>query len=97
MSKLTSIGHLGSFYGNVVAGADMCAQFKADMAIEHPTMEWMGIRKIAIETTPGTVIAINGIDIVVPSTGIIELGFDFVIIETLVFQSAVAANIVYFW
>lgn len=93
-------GKLGSFRGMVAANQDMIAVFATEHAAESrrwPVSTGFNIQKLAISGDPGIVFELNGVEIELPSTGVFELGYGMVEIETLVFQSAASVQIVYLY
>ena len=97
-----SKGILGSFNGTVTAGANMVEIFKQNEIAKHENStlkfsDFMTLRKVGIQCAAGTMVAINGCEIPIPSSGVFELGFDQVDVTSLVFPSAVEANIYYMY
>ncbi|MCM1221476.1 MAG: hypothetical protein NC548_44055 [Lachnospiraceae bacterium] len=93
-------GVLGSFNGTVTADVNMLDIFKENELKQHPnsTLQFsrLTIKKIGIQCDPGTEVEINGSKIPIIS-GVFELGFNQVNITSLVFKSAVPANIYYMY
>lgn len=86
---------LGAYNGVCSANQNMLDIFRANEKEKDKRVLFPCIRKIAIETTPATKIKINDVDIVIPSTGIFEIGFGLIDITSLIFDSSENANIVY--
>lgn len=93
-------GKLGGFRGTVTADQDMIAVFADEHAADvrkWPVSTGFNIQKLAISGEPGTVFELNGVEIELPSTGVFELGYGMVEIETLIFRSAASVNIIYLY
>lgn len=95
--SLPSLAHLGSFHGVCAANTDMVKWFKEAERIKNPKIPFVSVRKIAIEAPAETLFTINDIEIKMPSTGIFELGLDYIQIYTLTFKDDVDVNIVYMY
>lgn len=96
MAKV-SIVNLGSYYGICKANKNMIDTFKEVEKKKNPSMVFDTVRKIVMEAPAQTELVINGVNIVMPSTGIIEFGLDFVQITSLIFKSDVNVNIIYMY
>lgn len=92
-----SIVHLGSYHKTCEANVNLIDVFKEDVKGKDPKMTFNYVRKIAIEAPPETELVVNDIDIIMPSTGIFELGLDYIHINNLVFKSSVDVNIIYMY
>ncbi len=91
-----SLFNLGSFYGKSTANQNMIEIFNVELeSSDSPTIT--AIRQIAIEAPSGTKLKINDVEIVMPSTGILEIPRDYTQIYSLIFDSEVDVNIVYFY
>lgn len=95
-------GHLGSFIGAVTPDVNMIDLFKAQEEEKHvlASRKWpasipFSIQQLSISADPGTTFTLNTAQIVIPSTGIFELSYGLIEIESLVFHAQVNVNIVY--
>lgn len=96
MSKATQ----GSFYGTVTPNTNMVDVFKANEIAKNENSylkfaDHMTLVKVGIHTTPGTIISINGSQIKIPESGYFEYGLDFIDVTSLMFETAVEAEILY--
>ena len=96
-----SKGTLGSFNGTVTPNVNMVDIFKQEEMKRHENStlafsSCMILKKIGIQCDVGTIVSINGCDIPIVS-GIFELGYGQVDVTSLVFKSAVDANIYYMY
>ncbi len=96
MAKVSMV-HLGSYYGICKSNKNMIDTFKEIEKKKNPSMTFDAVRKIAMEAPAQTELEINGVKIIMPSTGIIEFGLDFVQITNLIFKSDVSVNIIYMY
>lgn len=94
---MLSLAYLGSYNGICDANVNLVDVFKKIQKEKRPNISFNTIRKIAIEAPSKTEFTINDVDIIMPSTGIFELGLDYVQIEKLVFKNSVQVNIVYLY
>lgn len=94
---LLSLVSMGSYNGTVVANENLIDLFHETEKEKHPNRFFSTVRKIAIEAPSETKFIINDVEIVMPSTGIFELGLDYVQIEKLIFESSVKVNIIYMY
>ena len=97
-----SKGMLGSFNGTVTPNVNMVEVFKQNEIAKHEYSvlrfsTFMTLRKVGIQCNPGTIVRINDCDIPIPSTGVFELGFGQIDVTSIIFTSAVAANIYYMY
>lgn len=90
-----SLLNMGSYQGKCQANINMVDIFKANEKVKNPSLYFKTIRKIAIEAPVKTSIYINDVKIVMPSTGIFELGLDYIQITKLEFKEPVEVNIIY--
>lgn len=96
-----SKGTLGSFNGTTTPNVNMVDVFKQAEIAKHENSflkfsDFMVIKKIGIQCEAGTVISINGSEIPIVS-GVLELGYGQIDITSLIFTSAVPANIYYMY
>lgn len=86
---------LGSFNGTAQKNINLVDTFKTEKKQNGITN--FSIKKIAIEAPPDSCLSINGIEIIMPSTGIIEFGMNYIEINSLVFAEETEVNIIYFY
>ncbi len=93
-----SQAHLGSFNGTVTPGINMLDIFKRNEIADNPNsiLKYgdMVLKKFGISCPAGTVIKINGKEILL-FTGAFELGMNQIDITSLEFSDAVNVNIYY--
>lgn len=93
-------GTLGSFIGTAKAGENLIDQFRQKEA--NGNRKWprslnFSVLQIAINASAGTLFKINGESFKMPTTGIFELGYGLVEIDSLAFESDTDVNIVYLY
>lgn len=88
---------LGSFKGTVTTNKNLVENFKQTVKAKFPTYTFSSLKKIAIEAPAGTRLQIEGVDITMPSTGIFELGLDYIEVNSIIFLDEVDVNIVYLY
>lgn len=96
-----SKGILGSFNGTTTPNVNMIDVFKQNEIKKHENSflkfsDFMTVKKLGIQCDAGTVVAINGAEIPIVS-GVFELGYGQIDVTSLVFNSAVSANIYYMY
>ena len=90
-----AICKLGAYHDVCSANANMIDVFRTIETEKDIHIHFTCVRKIAIEAPPETQFTVNDVDIIMPSTGIFELGFGLIDIYNLVFATDTEANIVY--
>lgn len=88
---------LGSFKGAITTNENLVENFKQTAKEKFPTYTFSSVKKVAIEAPAGTRLQIESVDITMPSTGIFELGLDYVEINSIVFLDDAEVNIVYLY
>lgn len=84
-------GHIGQVIGPFVANQDLMADDGA-IGIFTPEKEKPVIYKLGIQSTPGTIVNINGTDIKIGVTGIYQLETNLIKIKSLVFPQGADDN-----
>ena len=89
----------GSWIGTTAAGADMLpvlqAKEEARTTPHKSVKDGFSILQLGISAPTGTEIEINGEAVRLPSTGVFQLSYGLIELKSLVFKTAVEANIVY--
>lgn len=89
----------GSWIGTTTADTDMIpilrAKEEARTSPHKSVANGFSILQLGISAPKDTEIEINGETVRLPSTGVFQLGYGLIELESLVFKSAVSANIVY--
>lgn len=96
MSVVSSV-NIGAFYGVCPVEINLVDLFRKTEKEKNNQIWFKSLRKIAIEAPPKTQFKINDTTFTMPSTGIFELGLDFVQIHTLIFTNEAEVNIVYLY
>lgn len=90
---------LGSWIGTTEAGQDMIPilRTKEEARTDRPksVKDGLAIFQLGINAPEGTEIAINGETIRIPQAGVFQLIYGLIELKSLVFKTAVDANIVY--
>ncbi|MEG2621422.1 MAG: hypothetical protein RSC06_00855 [Clostridia bacterium] len=94
-----SANTFGSWNGTTTAGADMLEVLKekenSRTTKKRSMSAGFSILQLGISAPENTVLFVNGEKVTIPKSGVFQLGYGLVEIESLVFEAAVTVSIVY--
>lgn len=92
-----ALGNIGAFTGKVEKDVDYINIFENEIKNKHPAWTFSRIHQMSIEAPEGTTVIINGVNITIPSSGVLQFGYDIINLNSLVFTENVDVNIIYIY
>ncbi|MGN1202819.1 MAG: hypothetical protein ACI4RF_05940 [Eubacterium sp.] len=92
-----ALGNIGAFTGTAEKDVNYIEVFENEIKNKHPSWTVNRIRQMSIEVPEGTTVIINGVNIVTPSSGILQFGYDVINFNSLIFTDDVDVNIIYIY